>query len=63
MGNKNESWSTIDEVAEHLKLSVDTVREYIRKNKIPHYKVGKQYRFKISEIDDWVRSGKSSDIS
>jgi len=63
MANENERWSSIDEVAEYLKVSTDTIRDYIRKEKIPNYKVGKQYRFKISEIDEWVRSGKAAEIN
>ena len=58
----NEKWSTIDEVAEYLRVTKDTIRAWIRENKIPNYKVGKQYRFKLSEIDEWVKSGKSAEI-
>ena len=25
------------------------------------YKVGRQYKFKVSEIDYWIQSGKSAD--
>ena len=28
------------------------------KNKLPFYKAGKRYKFKISEVDEWVRTGK-----
>lgn len=62
MAVENENWSTMDEVAEHLKVNKDTIRTWIRENKIPNYKVGKQYRFKLSEIDEWIKSGKSAEI-
>jgi excisionase family DNA binding protein len=62
MTAENEHWSTIDEVAEHLKVTKETIRAWIRENKIPNYKVGKQYRFKLSEIDEWIKSGKSAEI-
>ena len=62
MTSDNEKWSTIDEVAEYLRVTKDTIRVWIRENKIPNYKVGKQYRFKLSEIDEWVKSGKSAEI-
>ena len=58
----NENWSTIDEVADYLRVTKDTIRAWIRESKIPSYRVGKQYRFKLSEIDEWVKSGKSADI-
>ena len=48
-------------VAEYLSVSKDTVRAWIRGNKIPFYKAGKRYKFKISEVDDYVRNGKISE--
>ena len=45
-------------VAEHLSLSQDTVRTWIKEGKLPVYKAGKRYKFKISEVDEWVREGK-----
>lgn len=57
-----EKWSTLEEVADHLGVSKDTIRNWIRKEVIPHYRVGKQYRFKLSEIDEWIESGESADI-
>ena len=62
MSIQNENWSTIDDIAEYLKVHKDTIRAWIRENKIPAHKIGKQYRFKISEIDEWIKSGKSADI-
>jgi len=63
MLTENEKWSSIDEIAEHMQVHKDTVRLWIKKNEIPAHKIGKQWRFKISEIDEWVRSGKSADIN
>lgn len=57
-----EKWSSLEEVADHLGVSKDTVRNWIRKEVIPHYRVGKQYRFKLSEIDKWIESGESAEI-
>ena len=57
-----EKWSTLEEVADHLGVSKDTVRNWIRKEVISHYRVGKQYRFKLSEIDKWIESGESAEI-
>lgn len=55
-----ETWSSLDEVSTHLGISKDTIRGWIRKGTVPHYKVGRQYRFKLSEIDEWVTSGRSA---
>ena len=33
----------------------------IKDGKLPFYKAGKRYKFKISEVDAWLRDGKISD--
>ena len=53
-----EKWVNLEDVAEYLRVSKDTIRAWIRENKVPFYKAGKRYKFKISEIDDYVRNGK-----
>ena len=55
-----ERWFGLEEIAQHLGISKDTIRTWIRKNSIPHHKVGRQYRFKVSEVDSWVESGQSA---
>ena len=56
-----ERWSSLDEVSKHLDVSKDTIRGWIKKGAIPHYKVGRQYKFKMSEVDSWIESGQSAD--
>ena len=56
-----ESWYNLEEIANHLGVSKDTIRSYIKKGTIPFYKVGRQYKFKLSEVDAWVESGQSAD--
>ena len=60
---ESEKWVNLDEVAEHVGLCKDTIRNYIKKNQIPFYRIGKMYKFKMSEIDAWVKSGKSAEIT
>lgn len=56
-----EPWSSLEEIARHIGVSKDTIRAWIKKETIPHHKVGRQYKFKISEVDAWVESGQSAD--
>jgi excisionase family DNA binding protein len=63
MAAENEKWSSIDEIAEHLQVHKDTIRLWIKRGEIPANKVGKLWRFKISEVDDWIKSGKSAGIN
>ena len=53
-----EKWVNLKDVAVYLSMSEDTVLTWIKEGKLPFYRVGKRYKFKISEIDDWIRSGK-----
>ena len=57
-----ERWLSLEEIAEHLGVSKDTIRNWIKKNIIPHHRIGKQYKFRISEVDTWVESGQSAKI-
>ena len=56
-----ERWYNLEEIAKHLGVSKDTIRSYIKKGTIPYYKVGRQYKFKLSEVNAWVESGQSAD--
>lgn len=55
-----EHWSNLEEIANHIGVSKDTIRIWIKKDAIPYHKVGRQYKFKISEVDAWVESGQSA---
>lgn len=60
--NVNEKWISIDDAAEHLGVKPVTIRDWIRKGKdIPAHKIGKQWKFKFSELDEWVKSGQSAE--
>lgn len=56
-----EKWVNLEDVATHLSVSPDTIRAWIRKGTIPFSCAGKQYKFKLSEVDEWVREGKISE--
>ena len=54
----NDKWVNIEDIAEYLSITEDTARTWVREGKLPAYRVGKRYKFKLSEIDEWVRSGR-----
>ena len=58
--NSNEIWVGINEVATHLGVTKETIRNWIKKTDIPAHKIGKLWKFKLSEVDEWVKSGKSA---
>ena len=58
----NEAWLTVEQVAAHLNIAPVTVYRWIEAEKIPCHRVGHQWRFSTTEIDQWVYSGKASDF-
>ena len=57
---KNEPWVNLEELSEYLGVNKDTVRNWIKRTDIPAHKIGRQWKFKITEVDEWVKSGKSA---
>ncbi|MFO2976472.1 helix-turn-helix domain-containing protein [Legionella pneumophila serogroup 3] len=56
-----DKWISVEGVAEYLGVSSVTIYRWLDKNRIPAHRVGKQWRFKSSEIDEWVRSGNAAE--
>ena len=54
---------SIEEAAKYLGVSVVTLRSWIKKQAdIPAHKIGRLWKFKKTELDEWVKSGKSANI-
>lgn len=54
---------TIEEVARYLRVSDRTVYDWAQKGEIPAGKIGTVWRFKKSEIENWVNARLSSENS
>ena len=52
-----EPWVDVAEVAAHLGVNRDSVYRWIGKKGLPAHRVGRLFRFKLSEVDEWVRNG------
>ena len=59
--NSMEKWSTLKDVMVYLGVGRDTILQWISKRNMPAYKVGRLWKFKLSEVDEWIRSGGASD--
>ena len=53
-----ERWVNLADVAEHLSVSQDTIRNWLKSGKLPTIKAGKQYKFRLSEVDKLLEAGK-----
>ena len=58
--NYSDNWIGVEEAAQYLGVTKDTIRNWIKKTDIPAHKIGKLWKFKRSELDAWVKSGKSA---
>lgn len=51
----DERWVGVEDVAAHLGVAKDSVYRWIDEKGLPAHRVGRLFRFKLSEIDEWVR--------
>ena len=51
-----DAYLTIKELAKYLKVKQSTVYNWVNKERVPASKVVGQWRFKRSEIDNWIKS-------
>lgn len=58
---KEDNYISLEDAAEYLNISPVTLRKWIKQKKdIPAHQVGRLWKFKRSELDAWVKSGKSA---
>src|SRR5882672_10200314 len=50
---------SVDDLAQHLGVFEGFAHRWIEKKGLPARKVGRLWRFKLSEVDDWVRAGET----
>ena len=61
MLDTDDRWISIVDAANYLGVNKDSIRNWIKKDSgIPAHKIGKLWRFKKSELDEWIKSGKSA---
>ena len=56
-----ENWVTVKDVQAYLGVGRETILQWISKRNMPAYKVGRMWKFKLSQVDEWIRSGGASD--
>jgi len=56
-----EPWVSVEHVARHLGVAKDSVYRWIDHKGLPAHKIGRLWKFKLTEVDDWVRAGGAAD--
>lgn len=57
-----DRWLSVGEIAEYLGVSRDTIYSWITKKGIPAHKIGRLWKFKKEEVDEWVKSGSGASL-
>lgn len=50
-------------IAEHLVIAKDTVYRWRGHKGLPAHRVGRLWKFQLSEVDEWVRAGGAGEDS
>lgn len=61
MGEMTDRWLSISDISQYLGVSNDTVYKWIERKGLPAHKIGRLWKFKKEEVDEWVRSGQSAE--
>jgi len=56
-----EPWLSIDDIAKYLSVKPDTIYKWINRKDFPAHKAGKLWRFRTSEVDNWVKNKNKSE--
>jgi excisionase family DNA binding protein len=52
----NDRWLSVDEIGEYLGVKRDTVYNWINNKSMPAHKIGRLWKFKVSQVDAWVEA-------
>jgi len=61
MSETEDRWLSIREICEHLGVSSDTVYKWIDAYQMPAHRMGRLWKFKKDEVDEWVKAGGAAD--
>jgi excisionase family DNA binding protein len=56
-------WRSVDESAEYFSIKRDTAYRWISEKHILAHKVGRLWKFKKEEIDEWVKSDSAGETA
>lgn len=51
-----EAWVDVEVVAAHLSVNKDSVYRWVHKQGFPAHRIGRLLRFRLSEVDQWVKT-------
>lgn len=52
-----DRWLSVDEIAAYLGIKRDTVYKWISEKQMPSHRMGRLWKFRKEEVDEWVKTG------
>ena len=52
-----EPWTSVEQVAQHIGVAKDTVYRWREHKGLPAHRIGRLWKFKLTEVDQWVMVG------
>lgn len=56
-----DRWLSVDDVAAYLGVRRETIYKWIERKQMPAKKVGRLWKFKKDQLDEWINAGKAAD--
>ena len=56
-----DRWLSVEEIATYLGIKRDTVYRWINEKQMPAHRMGRLWKFRQEEVDEWVKSGEASE--
>ena len=57
MAEISNRWFSVVEICEYLGVSRDTVYKWIDKYNMPAHRMGRLWKFKTEQVDEWIEAG------
>jgi len=57
MVEMEDRWLSVAEMSKYLGVSNDTIYRWISERNMPGHKIGRLWKFRKDEVDEWVKSG------
>ena len=54
-----DRWLSVEEIASYLGIKRDTVYRWINEKQMPAHRMGRLWKFRKEEVDDWVKIRRS----
>ena len=61
MSIQTEPWLSVEGLSLHLGVSKETIYRWLDRGGIPAHRIGRLWKFKATEVDNWIIRGGASE--